>query len=402
MNDINHPPLTQALTGTPAQAWKNWLAVVVLGISSFSIVTTELAPIGLLSPLANEFRLSTGTAGLIVTAYAWIAAIAALLSATLLSRVPRKSLLIALMTVLALSSFIAAEATAFSTLLIARMAGALAHGAFWAMIGTVGAQLVPPARIGLATSIIFGGVSAASVAGVPLANLLAQSAGWRTAFIAVSVLSLIAAGALMLTLPRLPTSTSPGWRALADILRNRAFLLIYATTACAITAHFAAFTYIEPLLSGALHIRPALVSTLLLVFGVAGILGNVISGKLIDRQLKPLVLVALLLMAGSVLATGLLSDRASALSASALLLGWGIGVAIIFVGFQSWILRLAGAAAMPASAIYVAIFNAAIGAGALVGGAILSVSSLSGLMIMVSAALIISLLAVMLIKAPQQ
>jgi len=143
-------------------------------------------------------------------------------------------------------------------------------------------------------------------------------------------------------------------------------------------------------------------STLLLVFGVAGILGNVISGKLIDRQLKPLVLVALLLMAGSVLATGLLSDKASALSASALLLGWGIGVAIIFVGFQSWILRLAGAAAMPASAIYVAIFNAAIGAGALVGGAILSVSSLSGLMIMVSAALIISLLAVMLIKAPQQ
>ncbi|KOC89505.1 hypothetical protein NG42_01880 [Winslowiella iniecta] len=394
--------MAQPSAGNAALPWKNWLAVGVLGISSFSIVTTELAPVGLLSPLADDFGLTTGKAGLIVTAYAWIAAIAALLSATLLSRVPRKPLLIGLMTLLALSSFVAAGAAQFSTLLIARMAGALAHGAFWAMIGTVGAQLVPANRIGLATSIIFGGVSAASVAGVPLANLLAQSDGWRTAFIAVSALSLIAAGAMLLTLPRLPRSVSPGWRELSAIVRNRSFLLIYATTACAITAHFAAFTYIEPLLSKALHIRPGLVSSLLLVFGVAGILGNVISGKLIDRQLKPLVLVALMLMAAAVLAIGLLPDNGSALSASALLLGWGIGVAIVFVGFQSWILRLAGEAAMPASAIYVAIFNAAIGAGALVGGAILSVSSLSGLMMIVSAALIVSLLAVIVIKAPQQ
>lgn len=117
-----------------AVSWRNWLAVVALGVSSFAIVTTELAPIGLLSPLAAEFGQTEGTAGLIVTAYAWVAALAALLSVTLLGRLPRKPLLVGLMLVLTLSSTIAGLGAEFPTLLGARMVGALAHGAFWAMI----------------------------------------------------------------------------------------------------------------------------------------------------------------------------------------------------------------------------------------------------------------------------
>jgi len=391
---------TENLQVQAVVSWRIWLAVVALGVSSFAIVTTELAPIGLLSPLAAEFGQTEGRAGLIVTAYAWVAAIAALLSATLLGRLPRKPLLVGLMLVLTISSTIAALGSEFSTLLGARMVGALAHGAFWAMIGSIGAQLVPARQVGLATSIIFGGVSVASVLGVPLANLLAQLDGWRTAFMVIAALSLTATLAIAWSVPRLSASTAIGADALAGVLKNRTFQRIYLATACAITAHFAAFTFIEPMLSSALNIRVNLISTLLLVFGVAGVVGNIISGKLIDRHLKRLVLASLALMALSVLAIGCLPAESPAFIVGALLLGWGAGVAILFVGLQTWILRLAGQAAMPASAIYVAIFNAAIGAGALLGGIVLSIFTLSGLMVIAAVAIAASLVPVILIKPP--
>ena len=202
------------------------------------------------------------------------------------------------------------------------------------------------------------------------------------------------------SVPRLSASTAIGADALAGVLKNRTFQRIYLATACAITAHFAAFTFIEPMLSSALNIRVNLISTLLLVFGVAGVVGNIISGKLIDRHLKRLVLASLALMALSVLAIGCLPAESPAFIVGALLLGWGAGVAILFVGLQTWILRLAGQAAMPASAIYVAIFNAAIGAGALLGGIVLSIFTLSGLMVIAAVAIAASLVPVILIKPP--
>jgi len=167
-------------------------------------------------------------------------------------------------------------------------------------------------------------------------------------------------------------------------------------------AHFAAFTFIEPLLSSSLNIRLGLVSTLLLIFGVAGVVGNVVSGKFIDRHLKSLVLLSLSLMALSVLVVGHLPAGSPLLLVALLLFGWGASVAIVFVGFQSWILREAGEAAMPASAIYVAIFNAAIGAGALVGAVVLSVTTINGLMGIAAIAIAGSMIPVMLIKAPSQ
>lgn len=268
------------------------------------------------------------------------------------------------------------------------------------MIGSVGAQLVPARKIGLATSIIFGGVSVASVLGVPLANLLAQFDGWRMAFKVISALSLAAAFAIVWTVPRLAAPAAIGVDALGHVLKHRPFQRVYLATACAITAHFAAFTFIEPLLSSALNVRPSLVSTLLLVFGIAGVVGNFISGKLIDRHLKPLVLTSLSFMALCVIAIGSLPAGSAVVLVGALLFGWGASVAIVFVGFQSWILREAGQAAMPASAIYVAIFNAAIGAGALMGGIVLSVTSLNGLMVLTAAAIAGSLIPVVLIKTP--
>jgi len=381
-------------------SWRNWLAVGVLGVGSFAIVTTELAPIGILSSIANDLGENEAKVGLIVTGYAWIAAVAALLSATMLGRIPRKPLLGSLMLVLALSSAAAVISTNFPALFGARIIGAVAHGAFWAMIGTLGAQIVPARYVGVATSIIFGGVSAASVLGVPLAGVIGHHEGWRTAFGAIAILSFLTAASIMFSVPRVPAAAPVGRQALIAIARDPTFVRIYGATACAITAHFAAFTYIEPLLAEGLRIEPNALYTLLLAFGLAGLLGNVMTGVFVDRYLKPLVVGSLALMAICLAGLGALRANADLIAVGILLMGWGIGVAAVFVGFQTWILRTAGDAALPASAIYVAIFNAAIGTGALLGAVVMSFTELAGLVAIAAIALAGSIIPVLLLSAP--
>lgn len=348
---------------------RTWLAVIALGISTFTIVTSELAPVGMLSLLAGDLHQTESTAGLMVTAYGWVGALAALLSAFMPARFSRKRLLVVLMLVLACASLLAAESSSLGLFLTARIAGAVAHGVFWALIGSVTTQLVAPEKMGLATSIVFGGVSVASVVGVPLASLIAQFSGWREAFTAIAWLSLFTACALWWTLPSVAAPTAINMSQYRRIFRSPVMPALYALTACIITAHFAAFTYVQPLLTQIQGVSASAVSALLLLSGVSGVVGNIIAGKLIDRHLKRLLVGALLI---SVLALVMLTLPHRQWFSTVLLMLWGGAIAVIFVGLQTWVLRSAGDAVQPASAIYVAIFNAAIGCGALAGGLLLT------------------------------
>lgn len=187
-----------------------WLAVLALGVGAFSIVTTELAPIGLLTPIATDLARSEATIGFTVTAYAWVGAASALLSTLWLGRIPRKPLIVSLMLGLSLSNGIAMAASTFPLLLGARIIGAVFHGLFWAAIGTLAAQIAPARYVGLATSIVFGGVSAASVLGVPLATLLGQAEGWRSAFGVIAVLSIATALAMASVVPSVAAEAPVG------------------------------------------------------------------------------------------------------------------------------------------------------------------------------------------------
>jgi predicted MFS family arabinose efflux permease len=374
-------------------AWRVWLAVIFLGIGAFTIVTTELAPIGLLSQIAGEMNRSEATVGLTVTVYAWVGALNALASAFWLGRLPRKALLVTLMVGLALSNLAALLSNTFSWLLAARALGAVSHGLFWAVIGASAAQIAPKHRTGLAMSIVFGGVSAASVLGVPLATLIGQATSWRMAFGAVGAISLATALGLAGVLPAMKTEAVAGRAALFAVLRRRDLGAIYLATIFAVTAHFAAFTFIEPFLTAIPSMRATLVPALLFVFGAAGLLGNVLTGIFIDRFLASLLMLALITLSAALIALGQLGPALGTLGLAALLVVWGTAISAIFVGLQTWILRSAGAAAMPASAIYVAIFNAAIGAGALVGSSIFTRAGLPMVMTVAGAASVLAILA---------
>ncbi|CAG69297.1 MFS transporter [Acinetobacter baylyi] len=370
---------------------KLWIALIVLSLSSFAIVTTELAPIGLLSALAHDLNQSEAITGLIVTGYGWVAAISALCSIVLLIRFPRKMVLMAMLLILAISNIIVAYSSSFNMIFSARIVGAIAHGSFWALIGAVAYSLVPKHKLGLATSIIFSGVSVASILGVPLASYLTQLSSWRLAFEFLGLLSFIICILILLFVPKIPDQAPLASGFFKKVLQHSTLNRLFILTALIISSHFAAFTFIEPFLSQIAHLASGQITLLLLVFGSAGLVGNILAGKFMDQHLQTIILVSLVFISGSVFAFGYLGDQVTFSIAVTFLALWGVSIATIFVGLQTWVLKQAGDLAGAASAIYVAVFNASIGLGALMGSFMLQYATLNRAFEVIAIFLIFSL-----------
>lgn len=378
---------------------RTWLALIILALSTFTIVTTELAPVGLLSPMANGLNVSEAQIGMTVSLYAWVGAISALLASVFLGNISKKWLLITLTLVLLCSNILTALVNSYSILLIARVIGALAHGAFWAMIGATAVALVPSKYIGVATSIVFGGVSAASVFGVPLSNYIGINLGWREAFWFMSCLSVVAFIGILILVPKIATNSTIGFSSLKKVLKSTTLWKIYSATLLTITAHFAAFTYIEPLLHSQPLLKEQLIPLTLFVFGLAGLFGNFITGLIIDKNIKLTVTTSILLIFAVLIYVGTHTSPLSITTILTLIIVWGLSVSGIFVGFQTWVLKLSGNDVFPASSIYVSFFNVAIGIGATIGAWVVSHYAISTLYFIAGIAIGLSLLLVAIIPS---
>jgi predicted MFS family arabinose efflux permease len=362
-------------------ALRVWCAVSVLCIASFTMVTSEFAPIGLLSQLSADLDQAPSTVGLTVTLYAWIGAASGLLSSWLNRRVPRKALLIGLMLILALSNGLAAVSPEFSSLLGARAVGALAHGVFWAIVAATAAHIVPSHRVGLATSIVLGGITIATVMGVPLINLVGQYDGWRTAFMCLAVMCLASAGAMALVLPSLHIPSLAKGLGFAAVLRRKDLMITYVITGMTAAAHFGAYTFVEPFIGQVPGITSYLIAVLLFAFGAAGFLGNLLSALFIDRYLKAFILLALVAMALALVTLGIYGPLLGLAPVVTLLVIWGVAISALFTGLQTWVLRIAGDHMVPATALHTAVLNSAIGLGVIIGGSVLDVAGFKGAML---------------------
>lgn len=373
---------------------RSWLALFILALSTFTIVTTELAPIGLLTPIAEGLRASESAVGMTVSLYAWVGALSALFASVFLGNVAKKRLLLTLTVILFLSNVLAATVNTYAILLAARVLGALAHGAFWAMIGATAVAIVPARYLGVATSVVFGGVSAASVFGVPVSNYIGIHFGWRQAFWLMALLCVVAFAGITILVPQITSKSAIGLEALKSVFKSSALWKIYSATLLAVTAHFAAFTYIEPWLHMQHALATSVIPAVLFVYGTAGLAGNFLTGMMIDKHLKETVSVSVLLICAVLVFLGLSGASLSGTAVFIAMVIWGVAVSGIFVGFQTWVLRLAEDKTFPASAVYVSFFNAAIGVGASAGAWMVSAFSVSLLYIAAGAAIGLSVLLV--------
>ena len=200
------PASAAAIPAVPERA--DWPAVAAAGLSTFCVVTSEMLPVGLLAPIADELRMSTGMGGLLLFVPSLVAALCAPLAVLWAGGADRRRVLCALLAALALANAASALAPNLPALLAARALVGFCIGGIWSIAGGLAGRLAPPAAVALATSVIFGGVAVASVLGVPLGAAIGALAGWRAAFGAMSALCLLALALNARLLPALPTTRS--------------------------------------------------------------------------------------------------------------------------------------------------------------------------------------------------
>ncbi|MFF1902766.1 MFS transporter [Kitasatospora sp. NPDC058218] len=357
---------------------RRWLALVAVAVGTFSMVTAEQLPMGLLTPIGGAFDVSEGTAGLMVTVPGLVASAAAPLLPVAIGRRDRRTVLIGLLALMAAANLLAVLAPNFAVLLTARFLVGIGIGGFWALAAGIAVRLVPDAHVGRATAITFGGATAANVLGVPAGTLIGEFSSWRTAFAAVGGLGLLVVVALFALLPALPAAEPVRLGTLAAQFRNRAVRTGVLTTFLLVGGHFAAFTFVSPVLQDVAGIGAGMVGPLLLAFGVAGIVGNFLAGASAGRDIRTVVIgIALLLM--TVLALFPLVGTGP-VGGTVLLIGWGLAFGGVPVSVQTWILRSAPGETEAATALNTSVFNLAIALGALLGGLVVNAATLDAVL----------------------
>ncbi|MEU5898084.1 MFS transporter [Streptomyces venezuelae] len=362
MSQSTHIPTRPVVPPPPRRRF----AVLAVAAATFSVVTTEMLPVGLLTSLGSGLHVSDGTAGLAVTLPGLVAALAALLLPVAMRRADRRTVLALLMAVLAAANVISALAPVFAVLLVARVLVGVCIGGVWAIAAGLGVRLVRAEGAGRATAVIFSGIAVASVLGVPAGTLLGELAGWRWGFAALAVLALAVAGLLVTVLPRLPADQGVRLGAFPALLRIGGLRAGLLAVTLLVTGHFATYTYIRPVLERVPGIGAGLISGLLLAYGTAGIAGNFAGGAVAARDPRR----ALLAISAGLAAVVLLMVPAGAsLAASvALLVAWGLAYGGVSVSAQNWVMAAAPHAREAASALFAGVFNVAIALGAFAGG----------------------------------
>lgn len=357
---------TQAPAATDRSPVRGWLAVLAVTLGIFALMTSELLPVGLLTPVGSALDVSEGTAGLMVTVPGLVAAVAAPLVTVATGRADRRVVLAVLIGLVGAANLASALATDFAVVLAARFLIGVGVGGFWSVAGGIALRLVPERHVGRATAVVFGGVETASVLGVPAGTFIGDLSGWRTAFAAVGALGLTSLVCMVLLLPKVPAGRTIAFADLPRVLgRNAGVRAGMAITFLVVTGHFLAYTFVRPVLHDD-GIDAGMTGALLLTFGVAGICGNFVAGALVARRLRQTVAGISVVLTAAMVLLALLDT--GTVTAGAVLVLWGLGYGAVPVTLQTWILDAAPDTTEAASSLYVSTFNLSIALGALLGG----------------------------------
>ncbi|MGG3452638.1 MFS transporter [Paenibacillus rhizolycopersici] len=352
---------------------RSTLALLALAISAFAIGTTEFISVGLLPLIAEDLHISTTTAGLTVSLYALGVTFGAPVLTSLTARLSRKTLLLGIMVVFMIGNALAATATGIGMLLVARVVSAFSHGVFMSIGSTIAADLVPEHRRASAISIMFTGLTVATVTGVPLGTFIGQQLGWRAAFIVIVTVGLFGFIANSLLIPSgLRKGGRTAFRDQVKLVTNGRLLLLFSITALGYGGTFVVYTYLSPILLEITGFKESAVAVILLGYGVAIAIGNMVGGKLSNRQ--PVRALFYMFMVQALILLALLFTAPFKAAGLVTIFLMGLLAFMNVPGLQVYVVMLAErfvpSAVDVASAINIAAFNAGIALGSYLGGVI--------------------------------
>ncbi|GAA1073465.1 MFS transporter [Nocardiopsis composta] len=346
------------------------IALWALTLGAFGIGTTEFVIMGLLPEVAGDLGVSIPTAGHLISGYAAGVVVGAPLLAIAGSRLPRRTMLLALLALFTVANAVSAVAPGYEALLGARVLAGLPHGAFLGIGSVVAADMVAGHRRGQAVARVLLGLTLANVVGVPLGALMGQQIGWRWAFAAVAVIGAVSLVALRLALPEQPRPAPIPVRAELRVFRRPQVLLAFAVVVFGFGGSFAAYGYISPMLTEVTGLQGMAVTLVLALYGAGMTVGAIAGGRLADRA--PMPTLWLFTAALAVLLALFTVTVASPILAPVTFFLIGATGFIAVTSLQTMILDRAKEAPGLAAAGIHSAFNIANAMGATLGGAAIS------------------------------
>lgn len=344
-----------------------WSGVFAMTLCVFALIASEFMPVSLLTPIAVNLHVSEGLVGQGIAISGAFAVLTSLSIAKLAGALNRKTLLLALTGLMALSGAVVAMAPNYLTYMVGRALIGVVIGGFWSMSVATAMRLVPANHVPKALAIFNGGNALATVIAAPVGSYLGALMGWRGAFFCLVPVAAIAFLWLWISLPSMQASErTPGAANVFTLLKHRAVALGMAGCAVFFMGQFTLFTYLRPYLETVTQVDVTTLSLILLVIGAAGFIGTLIIGALLRHGLfRTLVTIPLLMAA---IALALIPFGSSVVTVAVLLGLWGLVATAAPVGWWSWIAQALPKNAEAGGGLMVAVIQLAIALGSTVGG----------------------------------
>lgn len=345
--------------------FKQWVSVCALAVGAFIFNTTEYIPIALLSDIGQSFGKAATEVGMMITVYAWIVALLSLPLMLMTKNIERRKLLLMLFALFALFHALSFFSWNFNILLVSRIGIALTHAVFWSITASLAVRLAPTGKTNQALGLLSTGTVLAMVLGIPLGRVVGQYFGWQLSFLLIGVCAAGVMVVLAKNLPALPSQNTGSLSSLPSLFKRRNLMLLYAMTVLIITAHFTAYSYIEPFVLQVGGFKAEQVTIVLSLYGLAGFAASYLFGKWFAKSQRLFMLGAVAVILLSALL--LLPFASFPYAVYALVFIWGVAIVIVSLGMVSKVLAFASDATDVANSIYSGLYNVGIGGGALLG-----------------------------------
>lgn len=343
-----------------------WGAVLALSLGAFALIASEFMPVSLLTPIATDLNITEGQAGQGIAVSGAFALLTSLFISSLAGQLDRKIVLLALTLLMIVSGTVVAIAPNYLTFMIGRALIGVAIGGFWSMSAATAMRLVPNHQVPRAMAIVNGGNALATVIAVPLGSFLGAIIGWRGAFFCIVPIAAIAFAWLMISLPAMKPTIKPEAGNLFKLLKRPPVALGMVAVSIFFMGQFSLFTYLRPFLESVTHVNVSTLSFILLVIGIAGVVGTTLIGGFLKEGLYRTLIIIPLLMAA--IAVALILFGGSATMTTILLGIWGLVSTAAPVGWWTWLARTLPQDAEAGGGLMVAIIQLAITLGATLGG----------------------------------